>query len=151
MPNWCQNEVTIYSDDEEEMQKFIDLVGEDFDFNKIIPMPEELKGTRSPSVIVSQEEYDKQGEEEDSRCLTQELSDQYRTRYGYDNWYDWQCANWGCKWGSCRTEYDGDDTWTFETPWCPPREIFDKLNDMFPKVSISWFYREDGMQIAGWL
>ena len=42
-------------------------------------------------------------------------------------------------------------TATFDTAWSPPEAICRRLRDMFPKVSISWFYDEPGCQFAGYL
>lgn len=45
MPNWVQNEITLYGE-EKDIQKVLELVKSDqleFDFNKIIPMPKELE------------------------------------------------------------------------------------------------------------
>ena len=39
----------------------------------------------------------------------------------------------------------------FETAWSPPESICHKLRELFPNVSISWFYDEPGMQVAGYL
>ena len=47
MPNWCENRVDI-SGEPEDVKKFMELVGEKFNFQKIIPMPKELKDTTSP-------------------------------------------------------------------------------------------------------
>lgn len=35
--------------------------------------------------------------------------------YGYRGWYDWRCANWGCKWNACETS-----GLSFQTPWAVP-------------------------------
>ena len=59
MPNWCQNEVTVQAEDRGKAEAFVDFVRDGdnyFSFNKIVPIPKELKGTRSPADIVSQEE-----------------------------------------------------------------------------------------------
>ena len=39
----------------------------------------------------------------------------------------------------------------FNTAWSPPESICHKLGEMFPDVSISWFYDEEGMEVAGYL
>ena len=39
----------------------------------------------------------------------------------------------------------------FNTAWSPPESICHKLREMFPDVSISWFYDEEGMEVAGYL
>lgn len=39
MPNWTRNWIT-YTGSKENLEKVKDLMGESFDFNKIIPMPE---------------------------------------------------------------------------------------------------------------
>ena len=53
MPNWCKNRVDI-SGEPEDVKKFMELVGKQFDFQKIIPMPKELEDTTSP--VRTQEE-----------------------------------------------------------------------------------------------
>ena len=62
MPSWCENNVTI-TGEVEHVENFGHFVkGKElvFDFEKVIPMPEELKGTRSPMTIVkTQAEVDK--------------------------------------------------------------------------------------------
>lgn len=132
MPNWCENTLEIYSEDTEKMKEFYDFFGgqdkflDNFCFNNIKTMPQELDGTRSPSTIVSQETYDRYTElekkhnikdsqdvvrlvedgtitEEERDLLwkegiTQEMSDMRKSEYGYDNWYDWRNNNWGTKW-----------------------------------------------------
>ena len=131
MPNWCENTLEIYGD-EDKMKEFYDFFGgrdklqDNFCFNNIKTLPQELDGTRSPSNIVSQETYDKYTELEkkhnikDSQDvvrlhkegtitekerdmlwhegITQEMSDRLKSEYGYDNWYDWQVHHWGTKW-----------------------------------------------------
>ena len=164
MPNWCQNEVTVQAEDRGKAEAFVDFVRDGdnyFSFNKIVPIPKELKGTRSPADIVSQEEYDKYVPKSEyiesgiGRPITQEMSDRFNKEYGYDNWYDWCNANWGTKWETDCEEVSIDDfggvEYRFDTGWGPPESIYDALTELFPKLNISWFYREDGMQTAGWL
>ena len=166
MPNWCENEVSICGK-EEDIKKFIELVSEKFGYNKIIPMPIKLKGLRSPAKIISQQEYDEEqekiakptGKEKEhfdmvGQGITQEMSDKYIKEYGYDNWYDWAVQNWGVKWTASDVHFDSGDTWAnwaFISPWCPPEPICKKLRKLFPTVDITWFYKEPGMQMSGWL
>ena len=64
MPNWCENTLEIYGD-EDKVKEFYDFFGgrdkfvDNFCFNNIKTLPQELDGTRSPSNIVSQEDYDR--------------------------------------------------------------------------------------------
>ena len=161
MPNWCQNEVTVTATDRGKAEAFVDFVrdGENyFSFDRVIPMPEELKGTSSPSTIVTQEEYDSWVDDTNygiGKPITQEMSDRFKKEYGYDNWYDWTNANWGTKWETDCEEVeihdDGLVRYNFDTAWGPPEPIYDVLKELFPKLEISWFYREEGMQMAGYL
>ena len=55
MPNWCNNEVTMYADEETIKQLKAEVFTTDkktkqsyLDFNKVIPMPKELEDTISP-------------------------------------------------------------------------------------------------------
>ena len=161
MPNWCQNEVSVYANDKGKAEAFVDFVrdGENyFSFDRVIPMPEELKGTSSPSTIVTQEEYDSWVDDTNygiGKPITQEMSDRFKKEYGYDNWYDWTNTNWGTKWDTDCEEVeihdDGLVRYNFDTAWGPPEPIYDVLKELFPKLEISWFYREEGMQMAGYL
>jgi len=166
MPNWCQNEVRVYAEDRGKAEAFVNFVRDTntdnyFSFNKIVPMPDELKGTSSPASIVSQDEYNSFKLSKDDklfgvgRPITQEMSDKFSKEYGYDNWYDWAIRNWGTKWDTDCEEVNIDDwggvEYNFDTAWGPPEEIYRRLIELFPDIEISWFYREDGNQIAGWL
>jgi hypothetical protein len=154
------------------------LIKEESFFQNVLPMPEELKGFSSPVSILSQEEFEEQekrfeewkamSEEEKkaknkiwfSRGMTEEMSTERKALFGVDNWYDWCVANWGTKWDVGRKnddmsiQYEHGDTWAelaFMTAWSPPEGVHTKLCEMFPDLDISWFYREDGCQFAGWL
>ena len=63
MPNWCENTLEIYGE-EDKMKEFYDFFGgqdkilENFCFDMITTMPKELDGTRSPQKIVPQHKLD---------------------------------------------------------------------------------------------
>ena len=40
---------------------------------------------------------------------------------------------------------------TFDTAWGPPSGIYQELVNKYPDLHFSWFYKEEGMQVAGWL
>ena len=45
-----------------------------------------------------------------------------RETLGFDNWWDWRVANWGCKWDLCDLDVSDNDNArniTFSTPWSP--------------------------------
>ena len=70
------------------------------------------------------------------------------------SWWDWRVQNWGTKWNSYNeviTEEEDDYViYTFDTAWSPPEPIIFALREKFPDVSISAFFDEPGMQMAGY-
>lgn len=132
MPNWCENEVNIYGT-KEQLQTLVDEVftevpalGDEtklvLDYNKIVPEPEDIG----------------------------------------ENWYNWRNSNWGVKWDlvsgspenssvemNLDSEYGSIYMMLF-TPWSPPEPIVDALRERYPEIEIDWFYKEPGMQMAGW-
>ena len=72
-----------------------------------------------------------------------------------DRWYHWNISNWGTKWDACNVEIEYADESQieieFDTAWSPPEPICERLREMFQDVSISWFYDEPGMELAGYL
>ena len=147
MPNWCFNEVHV-DGSEEDIAKFTEECFTNhkgvavLDFSKVLPEPDYDKpkkdGTHNDGVQTE---------------LSSVMPD----------WWNWRNDNWGTKWNLVPnhdgdlTSYDvvaqGDDyiNLTFDTAWSPPDGIYEAITEKYPDLSVSWFYREDGVQMAGWL
>ena len=98
------------------------------------PMPQELDGSTSPARI---------GDGEND-TITEERSAELKHKYGYDNWYDWCCNNWGTKWGCFDFEIE-DAQLTFTTAWSPMQyTIIELMSQDFPNML--WNYEEE----QGW-
>ena len=115
------------------MLEFLEMVKNErgeFTMNKLVPMPAELEDTKSPN-------YD---DEEDKKKLVE--------KYGADNWYDWRCRFWGCKWDANDSGFwkDGDD-WmiSFQTPWGPPCEFMKNISKQFPKMTFILQFADEGI------
>jgi hypothetical protein len=117
------------------------------DFHQIAPLPDELKGTTSPTRIISQEEYDKQEaritagnlEEHEksfgvSRGITKEMSDDLISKYGFDNWYRWQMHAWGTKRNAYDQEIRENGDIKFETAWSTPVRVIIILSSKYPEA-----------------
>jgi len=138
MPNWITNK--LYTDSET-IKKIVSLVKSDnteFDFNKIIPMPEELRGTTAPTRIISDEEYLINPQ----KGVTESMSKNYIKKYGYDNWYDWSTSNWGTKWNASDI-FISDDMIEFNTAWASPFSIFEKLSEMFGDATFEIMFADE--------
>ena len=178
MPNWCHDRVTFHMNgDEKENKKFrafIDLVHDGdydypetvFSFDHIVPMPKELQSvqTGGGTTICTQEEYDNwkpSGREwaDSTRPITQEMADNYKERFGAENWYDWAYTNWATKWEEEDIRIMEDDEYIielqFDTAWGPPEGIYnaicEKIKEEGWDINVSWFYDEPGMEFAGYL
>ena len=147
MPNWCSNEVTIEGT-KEDMAKFIEECFTDFkgtpvlDFAKVMPEPD----------------YNKpQKEGTHNNGVQKELSTVM------PDWWNWRNTNWGTKWNlvpdpegnltgyEVTGQTDSFIELDFDTAWSPPSGIYDAIYEKYPDLDVSWFYREDGVQMAGWL
>lgn len=138
MPNWITNRFTS---DAETIGKIVALVKSEeseFDFNKVIPMPGELRGTTAPTKILPIEEYIT----DTTRGITQTMSKELIKKFGFDNWYDWAISNWGTKWNCCDV-FIGDDYIEFNTAWSNPMPIFLKLSEMFSDVEFEVMYADE--------
>jgi hypothetical protein len=161
MPNWCSNTV-IVDGEKREIARFEQYVmgdTEPFSFQSILPMPEELQGTVSPTRIVTQEEYDNYEPPSHGfdvgKPITKEMSDRFKEQYDADNWCDWANENWGTKWdvvdgggieaGLAPTHLN----YSFDTAWGPPNGIYEELVNQFPTLTINWHYSEPHMRVSG--
>jgi hypothetical protein len=178
MPNHVSSNLTV-SGPYLDVLRFVDAVdksekddGNTFDFNGVVPMPEELHGTSSPARIQTQAEIDalwaeynqkkadgtlKKWELRDGKPfgigITQEASDALIVKYGTNNWYDWALNNWGTKWGAYdssewtleeRTNGTGTATISYNTAWSPATPFFERASELFPTLTFETQYADEG-------
>lgn len=143
MPNWCENNLSIYGK-QEDMKKFIEVItiseGEYQLLEKLYPTPEELN---IGNVSFTLDEQQKANLE----------------KFGYQSWYDWRIDKWGTKWQesdlSVGQEYteNKDETsviaFNFNTAWGPPIEAFNKIAQDYPNILFCLYYEEPGMGFCG--
>lgn len=74
-------------------------------------------------------------------------------KYGFGNWYDWSCANWGTKWNASYSEVITDEPdnieVSFDTAWSPPISWVMQTENLYPKLSFTLEYEEGGMGFKG--
>jgi hypothetical protein len=124
MPNDCYNTLSIDANDAliERIMNHVRNEETEFDFEKIIPMPENIyRGNVGP---------------------------EERKLYGDNNWYDWSCKHWGTKWNAYDIYTDPGEIY-FHTAWNPCVPVITELAKQFPEASFSYTYDEPGMCFAG--
>jgi hypothetical protein len=165
MPNWCEHTITLSGSAADVVKIHDTLVGaaghvvEQVSLlDCFLPLPEELRETRSPNRPPHNETDIAAGTPEEQEAMLAEneqwaqRSANLINRYGADNWYDWSHRHWGTKWS--------DRTWALERkprslvlkgqcPWGPPLEGLLALSLEFPALRISIKYWEAGMGFAG--
>ena len=136
MPNWTSNILNVVGKPED-VDKFVAHMGDEMDFEKVIPSPENM--------------FRDNLSQEDKERLAAE---------GVPNWYDWQSANWGPKWNACHHEgpveiqdYEGMNmkqaTYRFETAWDTPRGVITALWDKWPDLDFDGGYIHEGYEGCG--
>ncbi len=141
MPNWCNNTIKLYNCDEPFDQVVKDYLTTEkesesvtetiLDFQKIVPMPDELKNTTSPT----------------PDNIDPELQKTLVEKYGADNWYDWCAKNWGTKWNCC-DPFLNESGISFTTAWSPPCPVLIALAKLINK-DLRMTYIEEGMGFVG--
>lgn len=70
-----------------------------------------------------------------------------------DNWYQWNCRNWGTKWDMIDAKFDDSDiagdfgtiVYEYATAWGPPIEFMKTASEMFPVL-----IRFEGVEEGGY-
>ena len=136
MPNWCSNKL-VASGSDEAIKEFSEWLDDGKNLlSKIAPTPKELTECQSPF----------NGTKEESAALV--------AKYGFDNWYDWNIANWGTKWDVEATVEEGvgapdECHLRFESAWGPPDRAIAMLAKQFKNLDFYLAYLEEGMCVAG--
>lgn len=153
------------------------------DFQKVIPMPKDLEiesGSRTTNGLKMVDEYIKENKLEKLISKgtadllkskleqhTSELPDDEQgtweigvksavniLKYGYPNWYDWSCDNWGTKWNACGysegIDYSDNDYLEFDTAWSAPVPVLAKLSEMYPDIEFQhkWADEDFGQNVG---
>ena len=121
MPNHCDNYLSACGGTQKTLNAFHKFVGNEIDFNKILPRPQALQDQGNLSL------EDRDG----------------------PNWYDWSVKNWGTKWNAydhsaTERDYDrGEINYNFLTAWGPPVPIVHELQRRFPTLCITLYFSID--------
>lgn len=159
MPNHITSIITFDGPEEKvkELKNKVTTKESIFDFNRIIPMPEELSITDNSYTEffsnlekyklldlahIFRKECEKlKGTSFKSDAIAGLLN---YLNYGYVSWYHWSIDNWGTKWNSYEIEYINDNQVTFQTAWEFPKPIIQKLSELYPELTIiAEYYDED--------
>lgn len=183
MPNHTANNFTI-TGPKDTVLAFVDKAksqDQSLSFNNFVPIPSELKHTSSPSRIMSQSEIDDMWTEwrkkKESKCdtgpmglhsyekdapmglgITQQQHDDWISKYGSCNWYDWSVDNWGTKW-DCYNVMEwiindtGDKTISatiyYETAWSPVTVLWQTVSQEYPECEFFHVYADEGGEFLG--
>ena len=177
MPNHTANNFTVTGPKADVLRFVAQIKGNDseIDFNKVLPIPDELRGTSSPSRIMTQEEIDKIWAEWNKRKdegklssfemerpmglgITQAKYDEFILKYGYADWYDWSIFNWGTKWNAydvtewsvneC-SEYTTSATIYYETAWSPATALWLNVSKDYPTLEFYHEFADEGGAFLG--
>ena len=181
MPNYVRTRISFVGDKKQvdELKKFVK--GEykkdngetrvvEFDFRKIIPIPEDLMISSSSagdcgmcylilndkssfawtnddrSFMERMENDKKEKPEFFNECI--ELGKKYLaniSKYGYKDWYSFCINNWGTKWNACNPEWISDDQVEFDTAWSFCYKVIKKLSEIFPEIIIEFEYADEDL------
>jgi hypothetical protein len=149
MPNLCSNYLQVTGDDKEVM-RFHDAItkGEMKDYEQfrildnLLPTPKELQDTPKGSF----------GESDKQKTMEQQ-NEANIAKFGYKDWYDWNCANYGSKWsdyeGVINTYEAGLLDVVFMSAWSPIIQGIVHVSREFPKLNFILTYEEGGMGFMG--
>lgn len=171
MPNWCNQQLSVIGD-WEEVQRFTDSikVNDEYSLNHLYPTPEGLVGTtagfwtKEPNPAWAERVIRGEMTEEHYKQLVADNEEGYKAdmrnmlEYGYKNWYDWNNANWGTKWGAC--DVHSFENWKisdvlmgmsikFQSAWSPADKLIQNISQQFPTLIFSVKFTEEGMGFAG--
>lgn len=160
MPNHVTNILKINGtpNQVEEVRNFIRSEDDDgniveFDFDKIIPMPQELDIASNGTAMMVEDLKRLKKTKLSATWMGREVTDQMRkdaepylanlAKHGYVTWHDWCVDKWGTKWGAYSISVKADDTIQFETAWSAPLPIFEALAARFPEVEFVVEYADE--------
>jgi len=177
MPNHIQNRLEIIGTKQkvQEVKEFMigkpydDGTERIFDFNKLIPMPEELDieisswGDMGQAILFGKgrsmflgieeiwRRFDRYTRKQQKEIL--EMGFKYQdnaNQFGHATWYPWAKENWGTKWNAYSSSYEEENVIMFQTAWNGVPNLIKKLSQRFPNVEFiyEWADEDTGSNCA---
>lgn len=149
MPNYCSNNLRITGASKEVVRFYNAITAGELKeweqfriLDNLFPTPKEL--TETPSGSFGDTDKQKQVEAQNKANIA---------KFGYKDWYDWNCANYGSKW----SDFDGvinlltEDTLelAFMSAWSPITNGIIHVSKQFPTLDFVLTYEEGGMGFMG--
>lgn len=135
MPNWCENGITLRHADPAMIDR---AMNSEQLLTEFLPTPQELYHTVS-------------GGEEHGDAAHKAQQQANIKRYGFEDWYGWNLANWGTKWDFALENIDRPDPNTltagFCSAWSPPVKAYRRLEEL--GFEIEAYYFEFGNAFCG--
>ena len=177
MPNWVFNSLVV-SGEKSELDKMVEQLNQPlvkhfpehkFENNEIVWVADEQRYNNpifafwnivKPTDLESYYATDvfkgsKNIEPNDGESFMKEF---VRSMSEDEDWYHWNCRNWGTKWDVCATngdQYsdtrmeitdDGSVMYHFNTAWSPVGEVLMVLSEQYPTLNFDYEYEEE----QGW-
>lgn len=150
-PNWCEGTLAI-SGPEDEVRRL-----KEFAKGKVgLGSSEETVLSAEKFIPYPLEQFERASVEEEEKLAP--ATKIIRRLKGWEppdhynmGGYEWCVGNWGTKWGFCNPELvesSGNIYYYFETAWSPIIPVVKKMGEMFPKLRISYEYK-DGQGFQG--
>lgn len=168
MPNHVQTKVIVAGDFEEGKRFIKEILNPDengeieFDFNKIIPMPEIFNDIHKGLTTIDGEKVERWRVIDGKLTkISKKEQEEIIKKYKTDNSIDWCNSNWGTKWSAmdvcCHTNPINNITeedeiiveFSFWTAWGFALPIFETLTDMYPKIEFHITCFDEGWGFAG--
>ena len=165
MPNWTFNELRVTDGTwtkEDKLEKSSDIEAR-----------EQLKAFKKSSIVKVKDDDGKETDElrltfqgvkprhEDlditsgtQTDLEKAQAEINKKKYGHEDWYSWNCANWGTKWDACHCSIDPDTDYGeleahFDTAWSPPIEWLEAATKKYPLLHFSMRVTEESNAFIG--
>ena len=154
MPNHVEGLIRILGDEKDlkDIMEFVKDEDKCISADKIIPYPEKFKKMDEDHYA----RYGNWGEStpEQKVNASEDIKNGTYTKDGYNNGgYNWCCNNWGTKWGFYNTKVsdiielpNGEFVveYTVRTAWSPAFPVIRRLSELYPNVTIEYWYEEEG-------
>lgn len=151
MPNNVTNRVSV-DKNLKEVLSFVKGEKTEFDFNKIIPMPEGTNITSDNLTSALDNKLSKNSTikslKEDIKRFDEDMLENFILglrnfkKHGHATWYSWCCEFWGTKWNAYEVCVK-ESYINFDTAWAGVPEMIQKLSENFKDVLFTYEFADE--------